>query len=143
MKSETSRKTVNVTAAVPVLFLAAPDTGGGRKIMQLQSGARAQLPGKSNLLAKCQDAHSSVTRRAGVCVSHKHLPRGWIGARTECWALSPRVSFFLKIIFIYLTERESACRSTQQGELQAEGGEAVFPLSGEPDAELNPRTLGS
>ena len=40
--------------------------------------------------------------------------------------------------FMYLSERER----TQRGEWQREG-EADSPLSREPDAELNPRTLGS
>lgn len=44
--------------------------------------------------------------------------------------------FFLnKDVFIYLREKEN---TEDEGK-----GEADFPLSREPDAELNPRTLGS
>ena len=48
------------------------------------------------------------------------------------------LSLFLKILFIYLREIEK--RRGEQGE---EGeGEAESPLSREPDAGLDPRTLG-
>ena len=46
---------------------------------------------------------------------------------------------FLKILFIYLTEKES----TSRGEQQAEGEEQQAPLSREPHVGLDPRTLGS
>ena len=55
------------------------------------------------------------------------------------------VSFFFKILFIYLTERKRETETTREG-TQAQGvreGEAGFPLSREPDAGLDPRTLGS
>jgi len=43
-----------------------------------------------------------------------------------------------------LTHRERKIERAQAGEWQAEGeGEAGSPLSKEPDAGLNPRTLGS
>ena len=48
-------------------------------------------------------------------------------------------SFFLKILFSYLTEKEH-----KQGEQKAEReGEADSLLSREPDAGLHPRVLGS
>ena len=48
----------------------------------------------------------------------------------------PRGTFFLKILFIYLSERESAHK---QGEQQAGGeGEAVSLLSKEPNVGLDP-----
>ena len=49
--------------------------------------------------------------------------------------------FFLKILFIYLTERDPVREGTQAG--GAGEGEAGFPLSREPDVGLNPRTLSS
>jgi len=49
--------------------------------------------------------------------------------------------FFLKILFIYLTEREIARAGTQAGGVGE--GEAGFLLSREPDVGLDPRTLGS
>ena len=49
--------------------------------------------------------------------------------------------FFLKILFIYLTERER--ERVQAGEVAEEEGEAGCPLSGEPDTGLHPRTLRS
>ena len=50
----------------------------------------------------------------------------------------------MKILFIYLfvRERERVLCPYKQGEQQAEG-EADSLLSKEPDAGLNPRTLGS
>ena len=48
---------------------------------------------------------------------------------------------FLKILFIYLTERDTAREGTQAGGVGE--GEAGFPPSREPDAGLDPRTLGS
>ena len=48
---------------------------------------------------------------------------------------------FFKILFIYLTERETARAGTQAGGVGE--GEAGFPPSREPDAGLDPRTLGS
>ena len=42
--------------------------------------------------------------------------------------------FFLKILFIYLTERESTVGRRAEGE-----GEADSPLSREPDTGLDPR----
>ena len=49
--------------------------------------------------------------------------------------------FFLKILFIYLTGRDTAREGTQARGVGE--GEAGFPLSREPDAGLDPRTLGS
>ena len=49
--------------------------------------------------------------------------------------------YFLKILFIYLTERDTAREGTQAGRVGE--GEADFPLSRDPYAGLNPRTLGS
>ena len=49
--------------------------------------------------------------------------------------------FFFKIAFIYLTERDTAREGTQAGGVAE--GEAGFPLSREPDAGLDPKTLGS
>jgi len=49
--------------------------------------------------------------------------------------------FFLKILFIHLTERDTAREGTQAGGLGE--GEAGFPPSREPDAGLDPRTPGS
>ena len=48
--------------------------------------------------------------------------------------------FFLKILFIYLTVKETAREGTQAGGVGE--GEAGFPLSREPNAMLDPRTLG-
>ena len=48
---------------------------------------------------------------------------------------------FLKILFIYLTGRETAREGTQAGRVAE--GEAASPLSKKPDARLNPRTPGS
>lgn len=49
--------------------------------------------------------------------------------------------YFLKILFILLTQRE---REHKQWEQQAEGeGEADSPLTKEPYAGLDTRTLGS
>ena len=50
-------------------------------------------------------------------------------------------AFFLKILFIYLTEGDTAREGAQAG---AEGeGEAGSLLSRGPDVGLDPRTLGS
>jgi len=49
--------------------------------------------------------------------------------------------FFLRILFIYLTERDTAREGTQAGGVGE--GEAGFPLSRESNAGLNPRTPGS
>jgi len=55
--------------------------------------------------------------------------------------LFPSFIFFLKILFIYLTGRDTVREGTQAGGVgEGEGG---FPLSREPDAGLDPRTLGS
>jgi len=51
------------------------------------------------------------------------------------------VYLFFKILFIYLTERDTAREGTQAGGVGE--GEAGFPLSRESNAGLNPRTLGS
>ena len=52
-----------------------------------------------------------------------------------------RFYYFLKILCIYLSERE---REHKQGVLQTEGEEeAGSQRSREPDAGLDPRTLGS
>ena len=51
------------------------------------------------------------------------------------------MQFFLKILFIYLTEREAAREGTQAGGVGE--GEAGFPPSREPDAGLDPITVGS
>ena len=48
---------------------------------------------------------------------------------------------FLKILFIYLTERETVREGTQAGGVGEE--EAGFPPNGEPDAGLDPTSLGS
>jgi len=48
------------------------------------------------------------------------------------------MDFFLKILFIYLTERDTAREGTQAGGVGE--GEAGFPLSREPNAGLDPRT---
>ena len=48
---------------------------------------------------------------------------------------------FLKILFIYLTERERSQVGRETGREREE--EAGSPLSREPDMGLNPRTLGS
>ena len=50
---------------------------------------------------------------------------------------------FLKILFIYFTERDTVREGTQaRGEGEGEG-EADFPQSREPNAGLDPKTLGS
>ena len=46
--------------------------------------------------------------------------------------------FFFKILFIYLTDRSQVGREAGR---ERRGGEAGSPLSGEPDAGLDPRTL--
>ena len=51
------------------------------------------------------------------------------------------ILFFLRFLFIYLTERETARAGTQAG-AEEEGG-AGFPLSREPNEGLDLRTLGS
>jgi len=51
------------------------------------------------------------------------------------------LSFFLKILLIYLTERDTAREGIQAGGVGE--GEAGFPRSREPDVGLDPRTLGS
>jgi len=51
-------------------------------------------------------------------------------------------SFFLEILFIYLRERETGTEHEQGKEVEGEG-EAHSLLSREPDAGLDPRTLGS
>jgi len=51
------------------------------------------------------------------------------------------LSFFLKILLIYLTERDTAREGIQAGGVGE--GEAGFLQSGEPDAGLDPGTLGS
>jgi len=51
------------------------------------------------------------------------------------------LSFFLKILLIYLTERDTAREGIQAGGVGE--GEAGFPLNREPNAGLDPRTLGS
>ena len=54
--------------------------------------------------------------------------------------------FFLKILFIYLTERETVREGTQAGGVgEEEAGSllAVSQWSREPDVGLFPRTLGS
>jgi len=48
--------------------------------------------------------------------------------------------FFLKILFIYLTERDTVRAGSQAGGVGE--GEAGFLLSREPNAGLDPRTLG-
>lgn len=48
--------------------------------------------------------------------------------------------FFLKMSFIYLKERD---RDSEREHKWGGGGEAGFPLSGEPDTGLESRTLGS
>ena len=48
---------------------------------------------------------------------------------------------FLKILFIYLTEKEAAREGTQAGGMRK--GEVGFLLSRKPDAGLDPRMLGS
>ena len=47
-----------------------------------------------------------------------------------------RFLFFFKILFIYLTERESKAEGAGEGEVRS-------PLSWEPDVGLDPRTLRS
>ena len=51
------------------------------------------------------------------------------------------VSFFFKILFIYLTERDTAREGTQAGGV-GEGEAGLLP-SREPDVGLDPKTLGS
>jgi len=51
------------------------------------------------------------------------------------------ILFFLKILFIYLTERDIEREGTQAEEVGE--GEAGLPPSREPDVGLDPRTLGS
>ena len=59
------------------------------------------------------------------------------------YCFDPTFIYFLKILIIYLTERECVHKH-KWGEWQAEGeGEADSPWSREPDAELDPKTLGS
>jgi len=48
---------------------------------------------------------------------------------------------FLKILFIYLTERDTTREGTQVGGVGE--GEAGFPLTRGPNAGLSPGTLGS
>ena len=50
------------------------------------------------------------------------------------------IYFFYVYIFFYLTETNTARKGTQAGGGE---GEAGSPLSREPDARLDPRTLGS
>jgi len=50
------------------------------------------------------------------------------------------IFFFLKILFIFLTERDIARAGTQAGGVGEE--EAGLPLSREPDVGLDPRTPG-
>ena len=52
-----------------------------------------------------------------------------------------RKKIFLKNLFIYLTGRDTAREGTQAG--GGREGEAGFQPSWEPNAGLNPRTLGS
>jgi len=63
-----------------------------------------------------------------------------IGVHTS-FQISVFVFFFLKILFLYLTERDTAREATQAGGVGE--GEAGFPPSREPDVGLDPRTLGS
>jgi len=49
--------------------------------------------------------------------------------------------FFLRFLFIYLTKRDTTREGTQAGGVGE--GEAGLPRSREPDAGLDPRTLGS
>ena len=51
------------------------------------------------------------------------------------------IPIFFKILFIYLMERETAREGTQAGGVGEE--EASSQWSREPDAGLDPRTLGS
>ena len=51
------------------------------------------------------------------------------------------VFFFLEILFIYLTERDTAREGTQAGKVGE--GEAGFPLTREPNAGLNLTSLRS
>jgi len=55
--------------------------------------------------------------------------------------LASFISFLFLFFFIYLTEKDTAREGTQAGGVGE--GEAGFPLSREPDAGLDPRTLGS
>jgi len=59
----------------------------------------------------------------------------------SCSVLTTNQYFFLKILFIYLTEREIARAGTQARGVGE--GEVGFPWSREPDAWLDPGTLGS
>ena len=57
-------------------------------------------------------------------------------------ALSHHITYyFLKILFIYLTERYTVREGTQAG--RGGEGEAGFPSSREPNAGIDSRTLGS
>ena len=60
--------------------------------------------------------------------------------RTGRWIIN-KLFFFFKIVFIYLTQRDTAREGTQAGGVGE--GEAGFPWSREPDARPDPRTLGS
>ena len=57
------------------------------------------------------------------------------------WISLREIFFFFKILFIYLTETETARAGTQAGGVRE--GEAGFPLSRQPDAGLDPSVLGS
>ena len=62
----------------------------------------------------------------------------------QFWALII-LSFFFKIIFIYLTQKEKESEHTQGGAAdrgRGGEGEAGSPQSKEPNVGLDPRTLG-
>ena len=56
------------------------------------------------------------------------------------WRYNNHFILFLKILFIYLTERDTVREGTQAGGVGE--GEAGFRQSRGPDAGLDPRTLG-
>ena len=73
------------------------------------------------------------------------MPQG-IGVLCDFWLFNPPVQFllllpffFLKILFIYLTERQPAREGTQQGSGR---GRSRLPVE-EPDVGLNPEMPGS
>ena len=64
---------------------------------------------------------------------------GHLVHRAAVWILIPVVDSFFKILFIYLTE----ITSRQRGRQREREEEAGSLMSRQPDAALDPRTLGS
>jgi len=65
---------------------------------------------------------------------------------TGCFHILAVIYIYLKILFIYLTEREGEPESTRRGggwQREKEKQAAGSPLSRKPDVGLDLRTLGS